>query len=100
MAKVLLRQIKPHTALYRCDRTGIAWVEDGTTGGSYSAHPNISVTGSVRGMRERGYWRKTDRVVRTHSYQYNIDSVVTGDQYREEARRACRCGGACGKRRG
>lgn len=88
----MVKQLAPHTALYRCSRTGIAWVEDGSTGLRYSAHSNISDTGSVRGMRGRG-WGKNDRVVRTHGFYYNIDQTIANDRFSELARRMCSCGG-------
>lgn len=93
MAKVLLKQVTEHIALYRCSRTGIAWVEDGTTGSGHSAHANIDATGSVRGMKSRGYWRKDDRTVRTHGAIYNIDSAVVTDELDQLATDWCQCGG-------
>ena len=73
MAKVFLREIEPHKILYRDDRTGIAWIEDGCSGCRISIHPNIDANGSVRGMKKLGYWNKTDRTVRSHGWIYNID---------------------------
>jgi len=50
--KKLIREINEYTDLYRDDVTGIAWIEDGSTGMGISIHSNISDTGSVRGMTE------------------------------------------------
>ena len=91
--KVLLQVIRPHVKLYRDPRTGIAWVEDGTAGIGHSCHPNISSSGSVRGMKDRGYWGKNDRTVRSHGFIYNIDHVVTSSDMDEVARQHCRCDG-------
>jgi hypothetical protein len=91
--KRLIQQVDEYTRLYRDDRNGIAWVEDGHTGMGHSAHPNISVTGSVRGMRALGYWPKNERVVRSHGWQYNIDRCIVTDELDELARQHCRCGG-------
>lgn len=95
MAKELIAHVGPHARLYRCSRTGIAWVEDGMTGMGHSAHPNIDSTGSVRGMKALGYWGKHDRVVRTCGFAYNIDhvSVNKDDEYDMLALRSCRCEG-------
>lgn len=76
MAKRLVREIEPHKILYRDTANGIAWIEDGTNGSSISVHGNIHISGSVRGMKQLGYWRKTDRVVRSHGWQYNIDTLT------------------------
>ena len=35
-------------------------------------HPSIHVSGSIRGMKKRGFWRKTDIIVRCGSYYYNL----------------------------
>ena len=98
MSKQLIREIKPYTKLYRDDRTGIAWIEDGSTGCGHSAHANIDATGSVRGMKKLGYWRKEDRVIRSHGVAYNIDTLVISDMLDEIAAKECRCE-ACMKRR-
>lgn len=76
MAKQFLREIEPHVILYRDDKTGIAWIEDGSSGCGFSVHPNIDGSGSVRGMKNLGYWKKKDRAIRSHGFIYNIDSFV------------------------
>jgi hypothetical protein len=89
----LVRTIGPHAKLYRDRKTGIAWVEDGSSGTGHSAHPNIDATGSVRGMKAKGWWGKNDRTVRSHGFIYNIDIFHTSDDYDVIAARACQCGG-------
>lgn len=91
--KRLISDLGNYKKLYRDDRTGIAWVEDGSTGTGHSAHPNISATGSVRGMKNLGYWNKDDRTVRSHGWIYNIDHCVVTDELDEIARKNCQCGG-------
>lgn len=91
--KKKIKEISNYQILYRCSRTGIAWVEDYSTGTAHSAHPNIDGTGSVRGMKRLGYWRELDRTVRTRGTIYNIDSCVVTDELDEIARQHCRCGG-------
>ncbi|WP_301124034.1 hypothetical protein [Mycolicibacterium fortuitum] len=61
--KQLINQVKPHIALYTDPDTGLAWVENGAAGIAHSAHPNIDATGSVAGMKDRGYWGREDRTV-------------------------------------
>ncbi|KNZ68189.1 hypothetical protein Tfer_3271 [Thermincola ferriacetica] len=91
--KQLIKKIKPHVNLYRDDRTGIAWVEDGSTGNKHSCHPNIDSTGSVAGMKKMGYWGRADRTVRCCGAIYNIDRCVVSDEFDEIARQHCKCGG-------
>lgn len=91
--KVRLMEVAPYKTLYRDTRSGIAWVEDGTAGVGHSCHANIDASGSVAGMKQRGYWRKTDRTVQSHGWIYNIDSLVVTDPEDEIARQHCRCGG-------
>lgn len=91
--KQVIKQIDECTTLYRDTRTGIAWVENGRVGLDHSSHPNIDATGSVRGMKKLGYWRQTDRTVRSNGSIYNIDRVVVSDELDELARQHCRCGG-------
>lgn len=93
MSKRLIKQLSEHAALYRDTNTGIAWVENGSTGNGHSAHPNIHSTGSVRGMKQQGYWGKDDRTVRSHGWIYNIDHLVISDEYDQIAADYCQCGG-------
>ena len=48
MAKRFIKEVKPYCNLYIDDKTGIAWIEDGTMGIGHSVHPNIDITGSVK----------------------------------------------------
>lgn len=91
--KELIEVVRPHVKLYRDPQSGIAWVEDGTTGSGHSCHPNISSSGSVRGMKDRGYWRKSDRTVRSHGFIYNIDECSVRGELDQLANDYCRCGG-------
>ena len=105
MAKQFIREIEPHRNLYRDNRSGIAWIEDGCTGLGISIHPNIDTSGSVRGMRHLGYWGRKDRVARSHGFIYNIDQICfdwdKGDPMRaleDIVANECRCQ-ACIERR-
>lgn len=95
-----IREIEEHVVLYRDDKNGIAWIEDGRTGLGISVHPNISVTGSVRGMRKTGLWGKSDRFVRSHGWIYNIDRLAynTKDPLENIVAENCMCK-ACRERR-
>lgn len=88
MAKKLVKEIR----VYRDDKTGIAWVENGS-GLRYSCHPNIDVSGSVEGMKSLGYWGKDDIVVRSHGFQYNISrlAVDEGNEFEMLAAQECMC---------
>jgi len=97
MSKIKIQEIRPHVTLYRDDLTGIAWVENSSTGCGHSAHPNIDATGSVRGMKDLGYWDKNARTVRTHGFIYNIDSYVVTDELDHIAAEHCQCGGLHGQ---
>ena len=98
MSKRLIREVKPYAKLYRDDRTGIAWIEDGSTGCGHSVHANIDTSGSVRGMKQLGYWRKEDRVIRSHGFAYNIDTLVISDILDKIVAKECQCE-ACMERR-
>lgn len=91
-----LMDVRPHVTLYRDDGSGIAWVENRSVGIGHSAHPNISASGSIRGMKDLGYWAKDARTVRSHGFIYNIDSFVVTDEFDELAAEHCRCGGKHG----
>ena len=93
MAKILIKQIGEHKALYCDSDTGVAFVENGSTGNTHSCHPNIDSSGSVKGMKKLGYWKKDARIARAHGTIYNIDSLVVTDELDEIARLHCRCGG-------
>jgi hypothetical protein len=94
-SKVLIKEIRPHVRLYHDLKTGIAWVEDGTSGTGHSAHPNIHGSGSAAGMKKKGFWLKSDRVVRSHGMLYNIDQCSVRSPLDKIAAEYCHCGGAC-----
>ncbi|ATN89016.1 hypothetical protein [Acinetobacter baumannii] len=92
--KTKLMDVRPYVALYRDDRTGIAWVENGSLGIAHSAHPNIDASGSVRGMKDLGYWERDARAVRCRGFIYNIDTYVVSDNELDQlAAKHCQCGG-------
>ena len=91
MAKKLIGNVSDYQRLYRDDKTGIAWVEDGSTGLGHSCHANIDASGSIRGMKDRGYWGKKDRCVRSHGFIYNIDTYVVSGVLDKIAADACMC---------
>ena len=100
--KKMIREINEYTTLYRDDVAGIVWIEDGSTGMGISVHSNISNTGSVRGMKDRGYWGRKDRTVRSHGWIYNIDTLIVDNNNPLEkllADTECKCQ-ACIERRG
>lgn len=100
MAKQFIREVKPYANLYKDTVTGIAWIEDGSTGCGHSCHPNIDISGSVRGMKNLGYWDRKDRIVRSHGFQYNIDKFVidTKEELDVLVAEECMCAG-CQERR-
>lgn len=99
MGKILIKEIRPYKKLYRDEKTGIAWIESNSTGLGYSVHPNISSTGSVKGMKDRGYWNKKDKIVKSHGWQYNISQFITNDDLSKIVADYCMCE-ECKKRRG
>ena len=92
-----IKKVGSYKHLFHCRNSGIAWVEDGSTGLSHSAHPNISATGSIRGMRMNGSWGKNDRVVQSHGFYYNISECVGFGELDAIARFYCLCGGNHGE---
>ena len=98
MAKELIKELSEYQKMYRDTKTGIVWVEDGSVGLGYSCHPNIDASGSIRGMKDRGYWGKKDRCVRTHGFIYNIDRLAISTEMDEFIAQNCMCE-ACVERR-
>jgi hypothetical protein len=93
MAKKLIKEIECNVNLYINPKTGIAWVEDGSTGMIHSAHANIDSTGSIKGMKNLGYWGKKDRCIRSNGWIYNIDTIYARTEYEHIAKEYCQCGG-------
>lgn len=98
MARQFIGDAKPYADLYRDDRTGIAWVVDGSTGIRHSCHSNIGISGSVRRMKNMGFWGKKDRIRRSNGFNYNIDTFVVIDELDRIAAEYCNCE-ACLERR-
>lgn len=78
--KQFVREVNQYANLYRDDKTGIAWIEDGSTGLRHSCHPNTNKSGSIIGMKQRGYWDKSDRVFQSHGWKYNISRLVVDEK--------------------
>lgn len=93
MAKDFIKEIAPYVELYRDPDTRLAWVENGQNGSEHSAHPNIDVTGSIRGMKEQGYWGKNDKVIRANGSYYNVSKKAIHDELDQIAADYCRCEG-------
>ena len=98
--KKFIRNIAPYKNLYRDDKSGIAWIEDGSSGNCVSVHSNIDKSGSVKGMKNSGYWRKTYRTIRSHGYIYNIDSFICNqnDEMEMIISNECMCQGCIERR--
>lgn len=98
--KQFIKKVEDYVNLYRDDKTGIAWIEDGRTGLGISVHANIDSSGSVSGMKKLGYWGKKDRTVRSHDWIYNIDSFVCDKNNELEMIVAyeCKCQGCIERR--
>ena len=94
-----IKEVKDHVFLYRDDKTGIAWIEDGTTGLRHSVHPNIATSGSIIGMKKCGYWNKKDVCAKSDGYIYNISKFVVDDELDNIVANECQCE-ECKKRRG
>lgn len=94
----LMKTLQEHVELHRDIVSGIAWIEDGRSGCGHSCHANIFSTGSVAGMKSRGYWRKSDRTAQVRHIIYNIDLLSIHGIYDFIAYRACLCD-ACRPRR-
>lgn len=102
MAQIKVREIKPYVTLYRDNVFGVAWIKDGSSGCGFSVHSNIMDNGSVRGMKQLGYWKKKDRTVRSHGFIYNIDSFVCdkNNEYEMIIANECMCQGCIERRAG
>lgn len=77
--------------------SGIVTVYDGR-GYVGSVHANIHKTGSVRGMKNLGYWRREARCVPGGEWVYNIDTYVVTDELDELAAELCQCKGCLERR--
>lgn len=95
MKITIVKKLKGHPCceLHFDKKTGIAWVENGSSGTGHSAHPNINSSGSASGMIKNGYWHKDDVIKKSHGYTYNTSHLATSDGLDEIARQHCRCGG-------
>ena len=94
----LLKTIRPNVTLWRDRMTGVALIEDCTSGTGGSCHPNIDATGSLLGMVECGYWNPEDRVIRSAGFLHNIDGLVIDSEDDKMVADACCCP-ACSERR-
>jgi hypothetical protein len=66
-------------------KNGIVSIENYSTGCGHSCHPNIDVTGSVSGMKNKGYWGKKDEIVRANGFFYNKSVIHCSDPLDEVA---------------
>ena len=47
-------------------------------------HPSIHYTGSVKGMRKLGFWKKNDICVRCGQYIYNLSISIKSTKKKSE----------------
>lgn len=57
----------------------VTCIENGSVGIGHTAHSNIDVTGSIKGMKSKGFWGKHDLIVKERGFYYNMSMVVIGD---------------------
>lgn len=76
---------------FRDVKTGIFYIKNGRIGIEHCCHANIDGTGSVRGMKKLGYWKRKDRCIRSHGAVYNIDTLVIHDCIDQIAADYCMC---------
>ena len=88
---IVLCEIKEHVTLNRDRKTGLAFIQDGTTGLHHTIHPNIDSTGSVSGMIANGPWEKDDIVLSTPYGHYNLSQKVITDDYDKIVAQHCLC---------
>lgn len=103
--KTTVKIISPNKTLFRDPISGIAWVEDGSTGMRHSCHPNIDQSGSAAGMIARGTWEKHDILIKTQGFIHNASQLLSGGPEPDSdlnltaiAAEACQCRG-CQQRR-
>lgn len=58
---------------------GVVSIENYSVGLGHSCHPNIDCSGSVKGMKLLGYWKKEDKTVKAGGHIYNLSSIVISD---------------------
>lgn len=73
-------------------------MENGSSGTGHSVHASIDSTGSVQGMKKKGYWKHKDRIERTNGFIYNIDTLIISDELDQIAADHCLCR-ACRERK-
>lgn len=59
---------------------GIVSIENGSTGMGHSIYPNIHKSGSVKRMKDLGYWGKDDQTVRAGNFIYNTSKFFVTDE--------------------
>ncbi|MCC8014666.1 MAG: hypothetical protein LIO87_05675 [Eubacterium sp.] len=47
-----------------------------------AVHPSIHYTGSVKGMKDLGFWGKNDKCVMCSQYIYNLSIFISNQQKR------------------
>ena len=62
--------------------------------------PNIDKSGSVIGMKNLGYWDRSDRIAQSHGWKYNIDRFVCdkNDKLEMIVANECMCQGCIERR--
>lgn len=61
------------------ESNGIVSIENGSTGTGHSCHPNIDVSGSLTGMKQRYKSWREGKIVRSRGFYYNKSSIVISD---------------------
>jgi len=91
MSKTFIKQLAEYVELHRDAKTGIAWINDGKTGCEESLHPSIDKSGSIKGMKKKGYWGKNDKIITCNNGHYNISKESQFSVYAKTLKKACKC---------
>lgn len=72
---------------------GLVVIGDGGVGLGHSCHPCIDSTGSVAGMKDRGWCEKHDHVVDAFGFKWNVDKFSARSGLDWVAAELCYCQG-------
>lgn len=90
--KQLIAKLDDNKTVYRY-KCGIAVIVINGDYYSHDCHPSIHKSGSIHGMKAKGYWGKDDVIVRAGDWLYNTSRFCCHDEFDRIAARFCRCGG-------
>lgn len=69
-------EISKKTYSYPILKKGVVGIKNYSDGYIQLAHPDIDITGSIKGMKNKKYWEKDDKIIQVFNRKVNVSKTI------------------------